>query len=77
MYQDTMRLARADWAWEDARPTEPFSGDTLIAIAVGCIKQTHYPSAPLTPEDAAILDYDGRGFGNDLSKLRYICSLNL
>jgi hypothetical protein len=89
MEHDTLKIAREDWAHCPTRSNETLCADDLIALAAGCLRQNRWPSAPLTPEDAAILlrmapaglriDSDGNyiAFGNcQDSALRFVLSLN-
>lgn len=86
----TLKYAREDWTHLPTRCDEILCADMLIALAVGCLRQTRRPSAPLTSEDAAILlrhapgglkiDADGNyiAFGNGQRlALRFVLSLNL
>ena len=85
-FQETLKIAREDWAWCAPRPEETFCGDNLIALAVDCQRQTRNSTAPLTAEDAAILraqsgaviDSIGnyRGFQKSTAVLYHISNLN-
>lgn len=91
-HPETLVHARAAWAWDlDTHRTRIFSGDHIIAAAVGCVRQhvgmgtPNMPTADLTAEDAAILarrsgaviDAKGRCVAFPApGSLRYVCYLN-
>lgn len=60
MNRTLLATAREDWAWSHTsgtrRPPDLLeSGDDLIAMAVGCVRQTRQRIAPLTIDDAEII----------------------
>lgn len=55
--RNTVTLAREDWAHVLPQPAAAaLCADHLIALAVGCRQQIRWPAAPLTAEDAAIIN---------------------